>query len=104
MRLFDFFRRTSGQPTPAAQAKERLQIVMAYERAGRQGPDFLPNLQRDLIAVINKYVEIDNEKVDVRFDHGKEFSTLEVNVELPMLQRDRRKEAMSGVACADPLT
>lgn len=104
MRLFDFFRRSPGRPTPAAQAKERLQIVMAYERAGRQGPDFLPHLQRDLIAVINKYVEIDHDKVDIRFDHGKEFSTLEVNVELPMAQRDRRKDALAGVAYADPLT
>ena len=43
MSIFSFFR---SAPRPSAvQAKERLQIVMAHERAGRSGPDYLPMLQ-----------------------------------------------------------
>jgi cell division topological specificity factor len=50
MSVFDFF--FPRRPASASIAKERLQIVLAHERAGRDGPDFLPQLQRDLLAVI----------------------------------------------------
>ncbi len=45
----------------AAVAKERLQIILAHERSGRNAaePDYLPALQRDLVAVISKYIKID---------------------------------------------
>ena len=45
----------------ASVAKERLQIILAHERAGGSAaePDYLPDLQRDLIEVISKYVKID---------------------------------------------
>ena len=42
----------------ASIAKERLKIVLAHERAGRGAPDFLPKLQKELIDVVGRYVEI----------------------------------------------
>ncbi|WP_374358228.1 cell division topological specificity factor MinE, partial [Chitinimonas sp.] len=42
----------------ASVARERLQIILAHERAGRGGPDYLPALQQELIAVISKYVSV----------------------------------------------
>ena len=40
----------------ASVAKERLQIILAHERSGRgaAAPDYLPALQRDLVAVISQ--------------------------------------------------
>ncbi len=38
----------------ASVAKERLQLIIAHERASLSGPDFLPDLQKDLVAVISK--------------------------------------------------
>ena len=81
MSIFSFFR---SSPKPSAvHAKERLQIVMAHERVGRSGPDYLPMLQQELLAVIAKYVDIDANKVEVKLDRGGDCSTLEVNIELP---------------------
>jgi|GEM_PF-9397 len=99
MRIFDFFRRpepAADAPPPAAQAKERLQIVMAHERAGREGPDFLVKLQQELLAVISKYVDIDSNKVEVRMDRGQNCSTLEVNVELPRPAAGARQKPAAG--------
>jgi cell division topological specificity factor len=81
MSIFSFFR--SSTRSSAVQAKERLQIVMAHERAGRSGPDYLPLLQQELLAVIAKYVDVDANKVEVKLDRGGDCSTLEVNIELP---------------------
>lgn len=81
MSIFNFFR--SAKKTNAEQAKERLQIVVAHERVGRSGPDYLPLLQQELMAVIARYVDIDRNKVEVKLDRGNDCSTLEVNIELP---------------------
>ncbi|PWC43473.1 cell division topological specificity factor [Azospirillum sp. TSO22-1] len=97
MSIFSFFR--SAPKTSAVQAKERLQIVMAHERVGRSGPDYLPMLQQELLAVIAKYVDIDANKVEVKLDRGGDCSTLEVNIELP--GRDQIK-APSAVKDAVP--
>lgn len=80
MSLLDLFRR---QPASAHQARERLQILLAHERAGRDSPDYLPQLQQELLDVVKKYVAINDEKVQVQLDHSADVSTLEVNVELP---------------------
>ncbi|PWC78274.1 cell division topological specificity factor [Azospirillum sp. TSH64] len=92
MSIFNFFR--AAPRASAVQAKERLQIVMAHERAGRSGPDYLPMLQQELLAVIAKYVNIDENKVEVKLDRGGDCSTLEVNIELPA--REQAKAAAAA--------
>ena len=51
----------------ASVAKERLQIILAHERNGRNAsePDYLPALQRELVAVISKYVKINPDDLKV---------------------------------------
>ena len=69
----------------ASVAKERLQIILAHERSGRNAaePDYLPDLQRDLIAVISKYVKINPEDIKVQLDREENLEVLEVKIELP---------------------
>ena len=70
----------------ASVAKERLQIILAHERVGRipgGSPDYLPALQRDLIAVISKYVKIDPTHLKVNMERQDNFEVLEVKIELP---------------------
>ena len=82
MRLLDFFRLSSPKKS-AETAKERLQLLLSHERAHRNGPDFLPMLQKELVAVICKYVEIDTDRVEVKLESNGVISMLEVNIELP---------------------
>ena len=70
--------------TTANSAKDRLQVVVSHQRRHRTSPDYLPMLEKDILEVISKYVSIDHEKVDIKFDRHGSMSTLEVNVELPM--------------------
>lgn len=71
------------KPSPAATAKERLQILLAHERAGGGSPDFLPALQRDILEVVRRHMEIDGEQVEVKLERGEELSSLEINIEMP---------------------
>ncbi|GGP18715.1 cell division topological specificity factor MinE [Silvimonas iriomotensis] len=64
-------------------ARERLQIILAHERAGRDAPDYLPQLQKELIDVISKYVAINADDIKVQLEKKDDFEVLEVNIVLP---------------------
>jgi cell division topological specificity factor len=81
MGIFELF--FGRRPPTAGIAKERLQIVLAHERASRDTPDFLPALQRELLEVIGRYVEIKDDLVKVKIGRqSTDTSVLEINVEL----------------------
>ncbi|MBF5005235.1 cell division topological specificity factor MinE [Diaphorobacter caeni] len=69
----------------ASVAKERLQIILAHERSGRNvgQPDYLPALQRELVAVISKYVSINADDIKVNLERSDNLEILEVKIELP---------------------
>ena len=69
----------------ASVAKERLQIILAHERSGRSAatPDYLPALQRDLVAVISKYVNINPEHLKVNLERQDNLEVLDIKIELP---------------------
>lgn len=69
----------------ATVAKERLQIILAHERSGRNTgePDYLPALQRELVAVIGKYIRINPDDIKVQLERQDNLDVLEVKIELP---------------------
>jgi cell division topological specificity factor len=83
MSLLNFFR-AKRPASSAAAARDRLQIVLAHERISRDGDDFLPRLQKELLEVISRYVAVDQNAAVVKLDRGDDVSTLEIEVELPM--------------------
>lgn len=82
MSFFDYFRNRKNNNT-AAVAKERLQIIVAHERTHRGQPDYLPQLQKELLDVIRKYVKVDEDAVQIQLDKTDNCSVLELNVTLP---------------------
>ena len=80
MGLFDFLK---AKKTTAETAKNRLQIIIAQERSNRGGPDYLPLLQRELLEVIKKYVNIDADAVKVDLVKDGEHDVLDISVALP---------------------
>src|SRR5437588_9051837 len=93
MRFLNFF--LPPRPTSAAIAKERLKIVLAHERAGRHAPDFLPRLQKELIDVVCRYVEIREDMIRVNLGKSGETSLLEINIEI-----DGAKPMLGGLRAA----
>ena len=82
MKLLEFF--IGNRPKSADAAKDRLKLIIVRDRAATgEGPDFLPLLQKDLIEVVRRYVDIEDDKVSVDVDKRDNLSMLEVNIELP---------------------
>ena len=65
----------------ASVAKERLQLILAHERSGRNASE--ADLQRDLIAVISKYIKINPNDIKVQLERQDNLEVLEVKIELP---------------------
>lgn len=82
MSIINFFR-SRNKASPASIAKERLQIIVAHERGQRDEPDYLPQMQRELVEVIRKYVSIADDQVQVALDNQDNCSILELNITLP---------------------
>ena len=79
MKLFRFLRPVSSAPV----ARERLQILLEYERRMVSQSALITTLQEEILAVVAKHVNIDPERVHVSIDRGEGFSTLAVDVEIP---------------------
>ncbi len=81
MSLLDYFKRSS--PSTASIAKERLQILVAHERASRNQPAYLPKLKQELLGVIQKYFEVQQDSISVNLEQDNKRETLEINVFFP---------------------
>ncbi|HEU0218555.1 MAG TPA: cell division topological specificity factor MinE [Stellaceae bacterium] len=84
-----------SKPTSASIAKERLKIVLAHERASNRAPDFLPVLQKELLAVVGRYIEISDDGLRVTLGGSGDTSTLEINIEI---EGGKLKKGGSGPA------
>lgn len=83
MGFFDYFR-SYRRTASAATAKERLQIIVAHERNHRRrSADFIPQLRKELLDVVRKYVTIDQDQVKVHLDREGDCEVLELNIVLP---------------------
>ncbi len=79
MNVFNLFRRRGSAPV----ARERLQILLSYERAARGQSDLLAILREEILTALTKHITVDRENVQVTMDRAESVSTLEIEVEIP---------------------
>ena len=79
MSFFRLFTRSQSAPA----ARERLQVLLAHERASAGDSDLVSKLRDEILRVISKHMQIDDEKVSVKMERGSQVSTLAVDIEIP---------------------
>ena len=79
MNIFDLFKRRTSAPV----ARERLQLLLAYERQSRGQPDLVSILREEIMAVIARHVQIDQDYLQVSMERGVTMSTLEIDIQIP---------------------
>jgi cell division topological specificity factor len=73
-------------------AKERLRLVLVHDRMDRMGisRDVLNNMKEDLMEVIMKHLEIDEQGLEISFDRqDKDSVALEANI--PIKTKDSQE-------------
>jgi cell division topological specificity factor len=81
MGIFDFL--TQRNKNTANLARDRLRIIIEQGRRERGAPDYLPMLQRELLEVIRKYINVDIDAVKVDLHKDGEHELLDISVTLP---------------------
>ena len=85
MRLFGAPARSSSAPV----ARERLQLLLAHDRASIRQPDLVAMLREEILGVIAKRLRLERHKVLITMNRGEAVSTLEIDLEFPTGAKDR---------------
>lgn len=79
MNIFRLFKSESSAPV----ARERLQILLEYERRQSGRRDLAAVLRDEIIAVVSRHVSVDPDRVQVKLDRHDRMSTLAVDIQFP---------------------
>ena len=101
MTLRDIINKLLGrQKASAAKARERLQLVLAHDRADLS-PDLLDQMREEILSVVAKYVEIDMAEGAVSLETEDRMTALVANLpikrtltgEIKLKEASEKKEA-----------
>jgi len=92
--MLDFLNRLFGRENSSSKnvAKERLRLVLVHDRVG-VSPELLQALKTDLIQVINNYMEIDEEALEVSLDSSENQVALVANIPVKKMKRKFQNES-----------
>jgi cell division topological specificity factor len=79
-------RRLFGEKSSGQVARKRMQFVLMHDRLDIT-PDMMEAVKNDIIAVLSRYMEIDNKSIKVDIEQGKDFMALVSNVQVKRVFR-----------------
>jgi cell division topological specificity factor len=94
--MIEFFKRLFAPEPSGATARERLRLVLLSDHLSL-APDVVEALRADLIAVISKYVEVDEANCDVSFEQQDQAVAVLANIPI-LAMRDRRPPPPPGTS------
>ena len=90
--LVEWFRKVFGTPSSSAVARERLRLVLLSDHLAL-APEVIDAMRRDLLDVISRYVEVDENNSDVSFEHKEAGIAMLANI--PILSLKAREKPPS---------
>jgi cell division topological specificity factor len=79
-------RRFFGERASGQVARQRMQVVLMHDRLDLT-PDILQALKNDIMDVLSRYMEIDDESIKVDFEQGNNYTALVSNVHIKRVYR-----------------
>lgn len=98
MGILDIFRK---QNQSAKVAKERLQIIVAHQRNGRpsrhdQQPEFMEQMKSEILAVVRKYIPIEEKDIEASVGKDGEMDVLALNINLNDPEKGKKTQVKHG--------
>ena len=84
----DFLKKIFGMSNEGsgAKAKDRLRIVLIHDRTDIS-PQLLDSLRDEIVKVLSKYMDIDNEKIEIDLDRDEKAVALVANIPVLRIKR-----------------
>lgn len=84
--MIEWVKKLLGQSNSGATAKERLRLVLMTDHLAL-APELIDQMKRDLVEVISRYVEVDQEKVEVNFEREDKALAMLANIPIRAVNR-----------------
>ena len=73
-------------PRTRYRAKNRLQLVIAHDRAGIN-PELLEKMRQEILEVVTRYLEIDIDEMELSIDSSDRLTSLTANFPIKKVKR-----------------
>lgn len=84
--MLNAIRRFFGEKASGQVARQRMQVVLMHDRMDLT-PDIMESLKNDILSVLSRYMEIDQQTIRVDLEKGKEYTALVSNVHVKRVYR-----------------
>lgn len=93
---FGFLERLFGSRTSSSQAaKKRLQLVLIHDRTDIT-PELMNSLRADLIEVITRYMDVDEQNIELGMDRDDSMGQIALEASIPVLRLKRGSQVMQA--------
>lgn len=72
-----------------SKAKNRLQLVIAHDRA-RINPQLVEKMRQEILEVVSRYLEIDKEEMELSIEKNERMTSLTANLPIKRVKRNEK--------------
>lgn len=98
MKVIDFLEvifPRAGDANSGQKAKERLQVVLAHDRATLT-PEMINSMRKEILEVVARYVDIDMEEMEFGLENNQRMTSLIANLPIRQVKRIPLKKTESS--------
>ncbi len=88
--------RGSGQGS-REQAKQRLKLILAHDRSDLT-PQMMEEIRREILAVVSRYVELDNQGLEFSLETDRQTTALIANLPIRRVRGEVLASTLTGPA------
>ncbi|MFN3927303.1 MAG: cell division topological specificity factor MinE [Pseudanabaenaceae cyanobacterium] len=83
----------AGKPNQASgsKVKQRLKFILAHDRAALP-PQLFEAMRQEIMAVVSKYLEIDQDNLDIRLESDHRLTALVANLPIKAVKQEEQVE------------